>query len=232
MASDVEPHLSEVLERLRAAADPTRLEGMARYGIRTDDALGVTVTELRQLARPYRRDHGLAESLWVTGIHEARILASIVEDPEQVTEAQMEAWVADFDSWDLCDQVCANLFDRTPSAFDKAIEWSARSEPFVRRAGLALMACLAVHAKNEPDERFERLLPSIAAAATDERNPVRKATSWALRQIGKRGPHLHQRAIATAEQIGAVEDRSARWVARDVLRELRSQRVVERLSRD
>lgn len=220
-----------MLERLHAAADPSRLEGMARYGIRTEDALGVTVTELRLLARPHRRDHGLAIALWATGGHEARILASMVEDPAEVSEDQMEAWVADLDSWDVCDQVCANLFDRTPFAFDKAAEWSARPQEFVRRAGLALMACLAVHRKHEPDERFERLLPSIVAAATDERNLVRKATSWALRQIGKRNHRLHARAIETAERIGGIDDRSARWIARDVLRELRSDAIRGRLSR-
>ena len=204
---------------------------MERFGIDTTNALGVTVTELRKLARGLGRDHALAAELWASGIHEARILASIVDDPEAVTERQMESWVRDFDSWDLCDQVCMNLFDRTPFAFDKALEWSARGPEFEKRAGFALMASAAVHRKDRPDHDFHAFLPRIRAEATDERNFVRKAVSWALRQIGKRSAGLHARAIATAHRIETIDSRSARWVARDVLRELESPAVRERLGR-
>jgi 3-methyladenine DNA glycosylase AlkD len=189
------------------------------------------VTELRRLARGLGRDHDLAADLWASGIHEARILASIVDDPSAVTERQMESWVREFGSWDLCDQVCMNLFDRTPFAFDKALEWSAREPEFEKRAGFALMASAAVHRRDRPDRDFHAFLPRIRAEATDERNHVRKALSWALRQIGKRSAGLHARAIRTAQQIEAIDSPSARWIARDVLRELESPAVRQRLTR-
>jgi 3-methyladenine DNA glycosylase AlkD len=209
--------------------DPARVEGMARYGIRTDRAVGVTVTELRRLARGLRPDHELAAALWTSGVHEARILASLIDDPELVTEAQMDAWVPGFDSWDVCDGVCGNLFDRTPFALDKAVEWSGREPEFERRAGFALMAWTAVHRKDLPDAAFAALLPTIRDGSTDGRPYVKKSVSWALRQIGKRSPGLNAKAIRTAEQIGRIDDRSSRWVARDALLELRSDRVRARL---
>ncbi|HSJ51639.1 MAG TPA: DNA alkylation repair protein [Actinomycetota bacterium] len=218
-----------MLRSLRKFADPTRLEGMARYGIDVRHALGVTMTELRGLARTLPRDHGLAAALWDSGIHEARILATIVDDPALVTEEQMERWVHDVGSWDLCDQACGNLFDKTPLAFDKAAEWTERPEEFVKRAGFALMAWAAVHRKDVPDERFGAFFPLILAQATDERPYVKKAVNWALRQIGKRSPELHRRAIATARRIGRLDSRAARWVAADALRELESPAVLARL---
>ncbi len=211
-------------------ADPSRLAGMARYGIAIDTALGVTVTELRGLARRIGRDHDLAAELWDTGIHEARMLATMIDDPVLVTEAQMEAWVRDVDSWDLCDGLCGNLFDRTPYVFRKAIEWSAREEPFVKRAAFALMAWAAVHRKDAADARFETFLPIILAEASDDRTEVKKAISWALRQIGKRSRTLHGRAIETATRIKRIDSRSARWVGSDALRELTSEKVRERLA--
>jgi 3-methyladenine DNA glycosylase AlkD len=220
----------EVLGELERMADPARLVGMARYGIDTDTALGVTVTELRALARRIGRDHDLAGALWDTRTHEARMLATMVDDPARVTEAQMETWVRDLASWDLCDGLCGNLLDRTPFAFAKAVEWSSRDEEFVKRAGFALMACSAVHRKDVDDERFETFLPVIRAEATDDRNYVRKAVSWALRQIGKRSLRLHAQAIATAEEIRELDSRTARWIASDVLRELTGDAVRERLA--
>jgi 3-methyladenine DNA glycosylase AlkD len=222
---------AEVLDSLRRLADPKRLEGMARFGIDTRTALGVTVTELRTLARRLERDHALAAELWKSGIHEARILASIVDEPDAVTERQMESWVREFDSWDLCDQVCMNLFDRTRFAFDKALEWSAREPEFEKRAGFALMATAAVHRRDVPDRAFHAFLPRIQDEATDDRNYVKKAVSWALRQIGKRSAGLHARAIVTAHRIEAIDARSARWIARDVLRELEGSAVRERFAR-
>jgi len=204
---------------------------MQRYGINTRRALGISVTELRGLARRIGRDHDLSVALWDSRIHEARILASMLDDPAEVTEAQMEAWVLEFDSWDLCDQVCGNLFDRTPFAFNKAVGWSSREEEFVKRAGFALMAWAAVHRKDLPDERFEVFLPIIHAQATDDRNYVKKAVSWALRQIGKRSPTLNAHAIRTAEQIQRLDARAARWIANDALRELESPAVRVRLAR-
>ena len=220
-----------MLRSLEAFADPARLEGMARVGIDTNTALGVTVTELRRLGRSLGRDHALAAELWASGIHDARILASIVDDPEAVTKRQMESWVRGFGSWDLCDQVCMNLFDRTPFAFEKAVEWSAREPEFEKRAGFALMASAAVHRKDRPDRDFHAFLPRIRAEATDDRNYVKKAVSWALRQIGKRSAGLHAKALATAHRIEAIDAPSARWIARDVLRELESTAVRQRLAR-
>jgi 3-methyladenine DNA glycosylase AlkD len=220
----------QVLRELNAMADPSRLSGMARYGIATDKALGITVTELRALARRIGRDHDLAAELWETEIHEARMLATMIDDPVRVSEAQMESWVHDLDSWDLCDGLCGNLFDRTPFAFRKAVEWSARQDEFVKRAGFALMACAAVHRKDVDDEAFEVFLPIIRVEATDDRNYVKKAVSWALRQIGKRSPGLHRQAVATAQTIRRIDSRAARWVGSDALRELTSDAVRERLA--
>jgi len=219
----------EVLQTLEEMGDPSRLEGMARYGIDTSRAVGLSVSELRRIARGLGRDHELAAALWASGVHEARILASLVDEPARVSEAQMDAWVADLDSWDVCDGVCGNLFDRTPFALDKADEWSTREPELEKRAAFALMACAAVHRRDLPDSAFGSLLPLIREGATDDRNYVRKAVSWALRQIGKRSAELNARAIRTAEQIERNDARSARWIARDALRELRSDAVQARL---
>jgi len=222
--------VSTTVAELRRVADPARLEGMARYGIATDHALGVTVTQLRAHARELGRDHELAVGLWETGIHEARLLATMIEDPSRVAEEQVDRWVLDVVSWDLCDGLCGNLVDRTPFALDKAIAWSARAEVFVRRARFALMAWMAVHRKDLEDDRFEAFLPIIAAASTDDRTYVKKAVNWALRQIGKRSQHLNRAAIATAEEIRSIDSRAARWIASDALRELTSEPVRERLA--
>ena len=202
---------------------------MARFGIDTTRAVGVTVTELRRFARDLGHDHELAAALWASGVHEARLLASLVDEPAMVSEAQMEAWVADLDSWDVCDGVCGNLFDRTPFALDKAVEWSTREPEFEKRAAFALMASAAVHRKDLPDAAFASLLPVIRAQAIDERNYVKKAVSWALRQIGKRSSGLNSQAVRTAERIERIDSPAARWVARDALRELRSDAVQARL---
>jgi 3-methyladenine DNA glycosylase AlkD len=170
MISPAQVTVDEVVQRLHSLADPAGREGMARFGINTSTALGIKVTQLRPLARQLGRSHELAGQLWDTGVHEARILASMVEEPKAVTQKQMESWAAEFNSWDLVDQCCGNLFDKTPMAWDKAVEWSARKEEFVKRAGFALMATLAVHAKNQPDQRLEQFLPIIEREAADERN--------------------------------------------------------------
>jgi 3-methyladenine DNA glycosylase AlkD len=215
---------SEILAALRAQANPKNVAGMARYGISATGTLGVPVAEIRRLAKQAGRSHELAAELWATGIHEARILASIVEDPARVTRRQMNRWARDFDSWDVCDQACQNLFRYTPLAWTMAAEWAGARGEFVRRAAFALMACLAVKAKQAPDEDFEALLPLIAGAATDERNLVKKAVNWALRAIGKRNPHLRSAAIAAAENIRAIDSPAARWIASDALRELRARK--------
>ena len=193
---------------------------MARFGINVDRALGVSVTELRRVARRFGRDHGLARGLWASGVHEARILAALVDDPTKVTEAQAERWVRSFDSWDLCDQVCGNLFDRTPFAFEKAAEWAGREREFEKRAGFALMAMLAVHRKDAPDGAFLPFLAVIEREADDGRNFVKKAVNWALRQIGKRSAPLRTAALRSARRIRAGGTPSARWIAAVAIREL------------
>jgi 3-methyladenine DNA glycosylase AlkD len=222
---------SDVLDELRSLADPAGREGMARFGINPSRALGIRIPQLRAIARRVGKDHQIAAELWASGIHEARLLACFVDDPSQVTEAQMEAWAAEFDSWDLVDQCCGNLFDRTPFAYDKAAEWAGREDQFVKRAGFAMMALLAVHDKQAPDERIEAFLPLIEREAPDARNFVRKAVNWALREIGKRNAALHAAAIECCERILASGVRSARWVATDALRELRSDAVISRIRR-
>ena len=202
---------------------------MARVGIRVDRALGVSIPNCRRIARSHRRDHGLALDLWRTRIHEARILASMIDDPEQVTDEQMESWVSDFDSWDLCDQVCSNLFGWTPFAFDKAMAWTRRPEEFVKRAGFTLIAERAVHDRERGDDFWIEWLPVIHEGAQDDRNYVKKAVNWSLRQIGKRNVALNAAAIAEAERLSEEDSRSARWIARDALRELRSEAVRSRL---
>jgi 3-methyladenine DNA glycosylase AlkD len=220
----------EVISELRSRAKPADLEGMARFGITTERALGgSSMPYLRWLAKRLGKDHRLAAELWASGIHEARILAGLVDDPAQVTEEQMEAWAAEFDSWDLVDGVCGSLFDKTRFAYGRAVEWSSRREEFVKRAAFALMAMLAVHDKHAEDGSFEEFLPIIERESGDPRNFVRKAVNWALRQIGKRNRALNAKAIATAVRIQASGVRSAKWVASDALRELRSNAVQAKL---
>ncbi len=212
----------EILAALRAEANPRNVAGMARYGISTTGTLGVPIPVIRRLARQAGRSHSLAAELWVSGIHEARILATLVEEPASVTRRQMNRWARDFDSWDVCDQACQNLFRYSPLAWVMAAEWAGAKREFVRRAGFSLMAGLAVKAKDAPDADFEAFLPLIAGAATDERNMVKKAVNWVLRAIGKRNPRLCRAAIAAAEDIRTIDSRAARWIASDALRELRA----------
>lgn len=219
----------QVVEALKLYANPDALAGMARYGISTENTLGINIPTLRKFARDIGKNHDLAEGLWDTGIHEARILAAYVDEPKQVTESQMELWVSDFDSWDVCDQVCSNLFDRTPYAYQKALEWSRREAEFIKRAGFVLMATLSVHDKKASIEKFGQFFPAILDAATDERNYVKKAVNWALRQIGKRSPELNVEAIQLAQEIKGIDSKSARWIASDALRELTSEKIQHRL---
>ena len=207
----------EVLADLDHLADPSRRPGMARVGINVDRALGVPIPDLRRLARRHHPDHPLALELWRTGIHEARILASMVDDSAQITPEQMEAWVVGFDSWDLCDQVCGNLFQAVPTGVKIARAWTRRPEEFVKRAGFVLMAEHAVHGRTLPDGVFTSWFPAIRRGATDERNCVKKAVSWALRSIGKRNLALNAAAIGEAEALLVSKTRSARWIGRDVL---------------
>lgn len=219
----------EVLANLHASADAASVAGMARFGIDPEKALGIRVPVLRKLGKEMGRDHDLALSLWSEGLRETRILASIVADPRQMTPGLMDAWAAQFRDWELCDQCCINLFRHTPHGHAKAVEWSAREEEFVKRAGFSLMATLAVGDKKASDDVFEAYLPIIEREAGDGRNGVKKAVNWALRQIGKRDLALNARAIACAERIKQQDAKAARWVAGDALRELTCEPVQRRL---
>ncbi len=224
-------HYDEILKKLKALSDPKAVEGMARFGINPENTYGVSVPNLRKLAREAGKDHALAQQLWASGIHEARVMASMIDKPALVTEEQLERWVKDFDSWDVCDQCCSNLFDKTKWAYQKATEWSEREEEFVKRAGFTLMATLAVHDKSAADAAFTAFLPAIKRGATDNRNFVKKAVNWALRQIGKRNLSFNAVAIQPAEDIQKTDSKSARWIAADAIRELTSQAVQQRLRR-
>lgn len=221
--------LPAVMRDLRSVAVPENLAGMARYGINTKNRYGVSIPNLRALAKRIGTDHNLALELWSTGVKDAQTLAGMIDDPRRVTAAQMERWVRDFDSWDVCDQVCSNLFDQTAFAHAKAIAWSKRREEFVKRAGFTLMACLAVHDKKASDAAFVKFLPRIKAECEDERNYVKKAVNWALRQIGKRNAALNGKAVAVARELRRRESPAARWIASDALRELTGSAVKARL---
>ncbi len=222
-------HYKDILQKLKSLSNPEAVAGMARFGINPNNTYGVSIPALRKIARETGKDHALGQKLWQSGIHEARILAGMIDEPEKVTEEQMESWAADFDSWDVCDQVCSNLFDKTEFAYRKAHEWSDRKEEFVKRAGFVLMATLAVHDKSAGDEKFLEFLPVIKREATDGRNFVKKAVNWALRQIGKRNLNLNNAAIETAKNIQEIDSKAARWIASDTLRELTGEKVQKKL---
>ena len=214
---------------LKSQANPDNVAGMARYGISVDKAFGVSLPIIRALAKKYKNNHALALQLWQSGYHEARILATMVENPNEVTEAQMELWVADFDSWDVCDQCCSNLFDKTPFAEDKAFAWAMRDQEYVKRAGFVMMACLAVHSKTLKDVVFMVFLLYIAACSEDSRNFVRKAVNWALRQIGKRNQELHEKALLLCQVLVASENKNAQWIGKDALKELMGATAINRM---
>ena len=209
--------------------DLARLPGLARFGIDIQGRLGIPIPVLRKLAKTIGRDHDLASALWETAVPEAMLLATMVDDPARVTSQQMDTWVADIQSWDICDSVCGNLFDKTPYAWEKVPLWAADTREFVRRAGYVMIACLAWHDKNASDDDFTALFPLIKAGACDTRNFVRKAVSWAVRNIGKRSLALNTAAVSLSRDILAIDDKTARWIAKGALRELTSAKTLERL---
>ena len=220
----------EILELLASRPDPRAVEGMARYGIVAKQVYGGWSTPaLKKLAREIGRNHVLAQELWAAEIYEARALATLIEEPEKVTQRQMNRWGKDFDSWAVCDGACINVFRYTRFAHHKCMEWSARPEEFVKRAAFALMAGLAVADKAASDGAFLKFLPLIKRAAVDERNMVKKGVNWALRQIGKRNVRLNQAALAACREIHRLDSRAARWIASDARRELQSPAVQQRL---
>lgn len=218
-----------VLRELRRLGERRNVEGMARFGIRAKKVYGVAKPKMDLLARKIGRSHRLALELWKTGVHDARILAGMIDEPTQVTAKQMERWVRNFDNWDICDGTCCHLFAFIKPAWRKAKEWSRRREEFVKRAGFALMAYLAYRDKTARDSEFVSVLRTIEREADDDRNFVRKAVNWALRNIGKRNLRLNRSAIRAAERIRRRGTRAARWIAADALRELKSEAVQRRL---
>jgi len=219
----------DILRRLKLLSNPKAVEGMARFGINPENTYGVSIPNLRKIAKETGKDHLLAQQLWASGIHEAQILASMIDDPDQVTEKQMDLWIKDFNSWDVCDQCCMNLFSKTPIAWKKAVEWVKREKEFEKRAGFALMACLAWYDRKSSDTNFSVFLSMIKQESSDNRNYVKKAVNWALRNIGKRSLNLNQQAVETAKEIQKIDSKSAKWIASDAIRELTSEEVQKRL---
>lgn len=211
--------VKQIISELKSLKDEKNIAGMARFGIETSKAFGIKLPVLRNMAKHYKNNHALALALWKTGYHEGRLLAIFIDDPKEITEKQMESWIKDFNSWDICDQACA-LFDKTPFALEKIFEWSKREKEFEKRAAFAMIAWMAVHLKKEPDIYFLQFLPVIENAGCDERNYVKKAVSWALRQIGKRNSTLNNTALKTAQKIKEKDCKAGRWIANDVIKEL------------
>jgi 3-methyladenine DNA glycosylase AlkD len=229
---DKKSQYNQILKKLKSYANKRNIEGMVRFGIRGKNILGgPSLPILRKIAKGIGKNHELALELWDSEIHEARILAAMIAEPEKATEPQIEKWVKDFDSWDVCDQVCSNFFDKTHIAYKKAVEWSKKEEEFIKRAGFVLMACLSVHDKEASDKKFIKFFRNIKKESVDERNFVKKAVNWALRQIGKRNTNLNKKAIKLAEEISKINSKSARWIAQDALKELKSEAVQEKLKR-
>lgn len=221
----------EIITELESLSNPEDVKGMARFGIKHTKTYGVRMPELRRIAKAAGKNHDLAEKLWDAEYGETKILAGLIEDPKIVTETQMENWVAGFDSWDVCDQCCINLFRKTPFAYNKVFEWSTREEEFVKRAAFAMIAVLAVHDKKADDKKFEEFFPLIIRESVDSRNFVKKAVNWALRQIGKRNLNLNKRAVEVAEEISNIDSKGAKWIAADAIRELTSEKIQERLKK-
>jgi len=233
--ADIKRSSNLIIAELRSRRNQKNIDGMARFGINSKNILGVSAPHLKDFARRIKRNakkendaygyrHSLALELWRSEIHEARILAALIDEKEFVSEDQMEKWVMDFDSWGICDKVCGDLFDKTEFAYKKAIEWSARKEEYVKRAGFVLMATLAVHDKSAGDNEFLKFFPYIKKGSVDERNFVKKAVNWALRQIGKRNKSLKAGALQLAKKIKKLDSRSAKWIASDAIRELKKKK--------
>lgn len=226
MEKRFEKETEKIKNYLEPIGNEKNREGMKRFGIQFKEAYGVNIPVLRKLAKEYKGNHELALELWETKIHELMLLAIFIDDYKQVTLKQMDKWVKDFSSWDICDQCCSNLFDKTPYAFDKIFEWSGKKEEFVKRAGFVLIATMSVHNKKLDDEVFLEFFPLLEREAYDERNFVKKAVNWALRQVGKRSKYLFDEAIKVAERISRQDSKSAKWIAADALREFRNKKDI------
>ncbi len=225
--------MEEIIDTMRGLANPENVKGMARFGISSENTLGISMPEVRNIAKIIKKDHSLALQLWDSGIHEARILAALIAEPKLVTEQMMDKWVSDFDSWDVCDQVCGNLFDKTPYADRKILEWAEDEREYVRRASFALIAYSAVHHKKRDDDEFLQFFDIILKYSTDERNFVKKADNWAIRQIGKRSFYLNEKALELCYSIQQTHtnSKSAKWITADAIRELNDEKIRERIKR-
>lgn len=225
--------IKEIIERLASLENPANIAGMACFGIVSKKAFGVSAPELKLLAKEIKKSsenrHALALELWKTAIHEARIIAYLIDNPKEVTEKQMESWAKDFDNWAICDSTCGTLFCKTPFAYEKAFVWSEREEEFVKRAGIVLMAWLAVHDKKADDAKIREFLPILEKHSDDERNFVKKAVNWSLKQIGKRNMNLNKLAVETAERIKRRNTKAARWIGATALRELSDDKTIKRI---
>jgi len=227
----LDDQVNEVITRLKKLSSKSTREGMSRYGLPSDNAFGVPVGKMQQLAKQVGRNHELAEALWATGFYEARMVAAFVDEPSRVTPAQMDRWCRDFDNWGIVDTVCFKLFDQTPYAWKKVVQWSKRRDEFQRRAAFALLACLGVHDKTASNEQFLHCLPLIEEAATDERNFVKKGVSWALRVIGRRNVELNEACVVLAKQLASSTDATSRWLGKEALREFARPAVVRQLQK-
>ncbi len=225
----------EIITKLKSLGSFENIAGMERFGIVVKKAFGVSAPVLKQLAKDIKKQtkdrHQLALKLWQTEIHEARIIAYLIDEPKKVTDEQMNLWAKDFDNWAICDGTCGHLFCKTEIAHDKVFEWSAREEEFIKRAGIVLIAYLAVHDKKACDEKIAHFLPLLESKSNDDRNFIKKAVNWSLRQIGKRNLNLNKLAVETAEKIKSQNTKSARWIAADALRELTSEKTLERITK-
>ncbi len=221
--------INDILKVLRESGTESNRQGQKRFGIQVENAFGVTVPVLRGLAKKYKNNHELALQLWETGFHEARLLAALIDNPKMVTEAQLETWVLDIDSWDLCDCLCFNLFDKLPFAIEKAYQLCEREAEYVRRTGFVIIASIAVHDKKADDKLFIDFLPMLEKFAFDNRNFVKKAVNWTLRQIGKRNKNLLEIATQCALHIQQQDSKSAKWIAADALREFNNEKIIKRV---
>jgi 3-methyladenine DNA glycosylase AlkD len=227
--ASLQDEVQSALKWLKSHSSRATLDGMARYALPSNNAFGVAYRDMKVLGKRLGRNHELAGALWDTGVYEARMVASLVADPEQLTPTQMDRWCKAFDNWGICDTMCFNLFDRTPHAWAKVTHWSSSNDEFVKRTAFALLWSLSVHDKRTGDEPFIQGLALIERAASDERNFVKKSANMALRAIGKRNHTLNAAAIAVARRLADSSNSVARWVGKDALRELTSPSVIRRL---
>ena len=223
--------VAETLAWMERRGSKKNRDGMARYGIVATMVYGVSVGDLRDKAKELGRDHDLALALWESGWYEARMLAGFVDEPAKVTPAQMDRWAKDFDHWAVCDHLCFHLFDRTPHAWSKIGKWSTNRNEFIKRASFALLSGVALHDKKAPDKPFVDSLPLIEAAASDNRNFVKKGVSWALRTIGHRNAALHSMATDTATKLASSSDATERWIGKDTLKDLSRETVKARVAK-